>query len=534
MSRLVPLAFIPTLRSGQKKCQSGFRPAGVTKKGPGIYLGWAPLTYRQFSSILTARMKDYILLINPPAVEGKDYIREGRCMQSTDSWVAIWPPLTLAIFAAIARKYADVRIIDCIAERLNMPELLEKLGSCSPKVIVVNVAFPSIEGDKEAVAKLRERYPNSLILGFGVFFTLLEKEGLEYCPGFDAAIIGEPEVTFEEFLKNYLESGEIPGIPGLMYKKGNQVVVGERREFIEDLDILPYPARDLLDNNLYRLPNNGQPFTLVNTARGCYYPCIFCIAPVYYGKKIRRHSIEYIVKEIECCKRDLGLNNFLFWEEVFTFDKNFCIRLCDEFIKRELKIRWAATTRADTLDLEILNKMKDSGCILLGLGIESGSDKILKECKKGETTKQIKEAVALCKKAGIPTMGHFIFGLPGEDKSTAEESIKYALKLGLDYMQCYCAAPYPKTELGQMAKKRNWITSYSWNDYDFGGKSIINTESLSAEEVTRIKEEAFRRFYFRLGYMAVKIRELKSPRRILNVLNFTRWMCSSSKQKGQK
>jgi len=476
-------------------------------------------------------MKNYILLINPPAVEGKDFIREGRCMQSTDSWVAIWPPLTLAIFAAIARKYLDLGIVDCIAEKLNMQALLEKLGDCTPDIIVVNVAFPSIEGDREAAELLKKRYPKALILGFGVFFTLLEKEGLEYCPGFDAVIIGEPEATFEEFLKKYLQSKEIPQIKGLIYKKGDQIVVGQKREFIEDLDILPLPARDLLKNGLYRLPNNAEPFTLVNTARGCYFSCIFCIAPVYYGKKIRRHSVEYIVNEIEYCKKDLALNNFLFWEEVFTFDKDFCMKLCDQFISRNLRIKWAATTRADTLDLEILKKMKESGCILLGLGIESGDDRILKECKKGETTEQVKDAVMLCKKAGIPTMGHFIFGLPGEDRSSAEATIKYALKLGLDYIQCYCAAPYPKTELGQMAKRKNWITSYSWNDYDFGGRSIISTGLLSAQEVTEIKEKAFRKFYFRPRYMAAKIRELRSPRRILNALNFTRWIWSSSKQK---
>jgi anaerobic magnesium-protoporphyrin IX monomethyl ester cyclase len=468
-----------------------------------------------------------VFLINPPAVEGEDFIREGRCMQSTSSWVTIWPPLTLAILAAITRKYAEVQLLDCIAEKINIQSLLQILDSFHPDIIILSAAFPSIEGDNQTADEIKNKFPKSVILGFGLFFTLLEKESLGYCKSFDAAIIGEPELTYEEFLQRYVEDQQIPHISGLVWKQNGNIEIGPKRQFIEDLDRLPYPARDLLKNELYVLPNTGETFTLVNSARGCFHPCIFCISPLYYGKKIRRHSIEYILEEVESCRRDFNIHNFLFWEEVFTSDKQFCMKLCDEFIRRNLNIKWAATTRADSLDLELLVKMKESNCVLLGLGIESGSERILKNAKKNESMEQVSRAVSLCKKVGIPIMGHFIFGLPGEDDKTIKETINYALKLGLDYIQCYSAVPYPKTELGEMAKSNGWLISDSWSDYDFGGRCIINRDNLSHKNVDRAREKAFRRFYFRLSYLLKQIKNLKSPRRILHALNFVKWIKTS-------
>jgi anaerobic magnesium-protoporphyrin IX monomethyl ester cyclase len=468
-----------------------------------------------------------VSLVNPPPVRGKDFIREGRCMQSADSWAAIWPPITLATLASITRKYGEAQLIDCIAEKIDKKALIERLRDFKPDIVVISAAFPSIDGDREAAYAIKRAFPSALILGFGVFFTLLEEKSLAFCEEFDAAISGEPEATYDVFLQEYMRNSEVPHIEGMIWREKESIKMGQPRELIENLDSLPYPARDLLNNELYVLPDTGEPFTLVNSARGCPYPCIFCIAPAYYGRKVRRHSVDYILDEIQACQMDLQINNFLFWEEMFTMDRDFCMKLCNGIINRELNIKWAATTRADHIDKEILAKMKESHCMLLGLGIESGSEKILKNAKKGETLNSITKAVRLCKEAGIPTMGHFIFGLPGETKETIEKTINFALKLGLNYMQAYCAVPYPKTEFGQMAKKNKWLAPSTWREYDFGGRSIINLDNLSSQDIDRAKGRLFRAFYFRPGYALRQIGKLKSPKRILNALNFLKWMGKS-------
>lgn len=465
-----------------------------------------------------------IFFVNPPTIEGDKYIREGRCMQSVDSWAAIWPPLTLAILATIARKYGEVRLIDCNVEDLSPDETLQEIVNFQPDIVVVNAAFPSIDSDALFAKLVKEDCSCAIVLGFGVFFTLLEERALLDTEGYDVAIFGEPEETFDEFLDNYQKTGKVIPIRGLMWREDSQVKKDDSRPFIQNLDAIPIASRDLLKNERYKLPHNGHCFTLVNVARGCPYPCIFCIANVYYGKKLRHHSVGYVVDEIEICIKDHGIKDFLFWEEVFTLDKVFGMELCDEITRKNLNISWATTTRADLVDEKILRKMKQAGCELLGLGIESCSQEILDNSQKKETVEQIKKAVELCKKVGMPTMGHFIFGLPGETEETAQNTIKYLGKLGLDYMQCYCAVPYPKTPLGELAKEKGWLVAKSWSDYDFGGRSVMDIGSVSPDDVDRYRRVAFRKFFLRPKFILKQLKVITSFRQLMQAVHFMKWM----------
>lgn len=465
-----------------------------------------------------------IMLVNPPSMDDQRYIREGRCMQSIDSWAAIWPPLTLAILASIAKKYGEVRMIDWNVEEMSLDAMIQTTVSFAPDIVVSCPTFPSIDSDAFFARKVKEGCPNAVMLGFGVFFTLLEEKSLQDIEGYDVAIFGEPEETFEEFLVNYQSTGKTIPIQGLIWREADQVKKGDTRPFIQNIDTIPMAARDLLRNERYKLPNNGRPFTLVNVARGCPYSCVFCTANIYYGKKLRHHSVEYVINEIEFCIKEHGIKDFLFWEEVFTLEKSFGIALCDEIIKRGLNISWMTTTRADLIDEDILIKMKSAGCVLLGMGIESCSQEILNNVKKNETVEQIVNAVNLCKKIKIPTMGHFIFGLPGETESTAQETIKYIRSLGLDYMQCYCAVPIPKTPLGEMARTNGWITAKRWSEYDYGGSSIMNIGTVSPADVDRYRQTAFRKFYLRPKYIIKQLLSIKSLRQVLQAANFLKWM----------
>jgi len=463
--------------------------------------------------------------VNPPALDGEKYIREGRCMQSVDSWAAIWPPITLAILAAIAKNYGEVQLIDCNVEELTPDETLQQIIDFHPDIVIVNCAFPSIDSDDHFAVRVKKACKQATVMGFGVFFTLLEEKALEDTKGYDVGIFGEPEETFKEFMENFKIDSPVIPIKGLLWRDGSTIQKGLPRPFIQDLDTITMPARELFKNDRYILPHNGHSFTLLNIARGCPYPCIFCIANIYYGKKSRVHSVDYVIREIETCINQHGIKDFLFWEEVFTLHKDFGTALCDQIISKKLNISWATTTRADLVDEKILRKMKEAGCELLGLGIESCSQEILDNAKKQETIEQIQEAVKLCKKVGMPTMGHFIFGLPGETEKTAQQTIKYSAKLGLDYMQCYCAVPYPKTPLGEMAKEKGWIIKgKKWSDYDFGGNSIMDNGAVAPEDITRYRKTAFRKFYLRPSVILQKIKMISSFKQLLQAANFLKWM----------
>jgi len=467
-------------------------------------------------------MKTYLL---NPTLQGKtQFIREGRCMQKASSWATIWPPLTLAVLGAIAREYGDVKLLDGNVESMPLEELLADLAVFSPDLLVINTGFPSIDNDMDVARHIKERMPAVKIFATGVFFTLLEEKALVSYPFLDFAAIGEPEDTFRELLGS-LESGcvDLSTIRGLGFFCNGDVQINEPRPLIENLDSLPYPARDLLKNDRYRLPHNNKAFTLINSARGCPYHCIYCIVGPYYGKKIRRHSVSYLVEEVRECNSRYGITEFLFWEEIFGFDKRFVAELCDALIENGLDIHWAATSRVDTIDEATLQKMKAAGCYLLGLGIESGCQELLDAAKKNQTVEQIVRAVEMCKKVGLQTMGHFIFGLPGETAATAERTIAFMKALGLDFMQAYCAVPYPKTEFGAMAREHGWVTTDTWSQFDFGGRSIVTTDSMSADEVTRYRQMTYRSFYFRPLYILNTLKKI-SFSQISRLRGFWGWI----------
>lgn len=468
-------------------------------------------------------MKVYLLNGSPP-LRGVKYIREGRCMQKTSSWSAIWPPVSLALLASIIRKKSEVRLVDCNVESFKKDDLIYDISTFNPDVLIINTGFPSIREDMHIVADIKKTNPKILTIGIGVYFTLLEKQSIINYPQIDFACVGEPEFTAKELI-DIIETGEndFSRVKGLIYREGNRLVYNGHRNYIENLDVLPYPARDLLKNDRYTLPHNGHPFTLINFCRGCPYPCTFCIAPAYYGRKYRRHSIEYILGEIKDCIKNYNIRDFLFWGEAFTIDKKFCDTVCNRIIEERLPIAWSTTTRADTIDEDMLLKMKQANCQLLGIGIESASQEILDRAKKQEKVEDLKRAVSLCKKVGIRTMGHFIFGLPGETHQSAESTIRFIKELRLDYIQCYNAVPYPKTELWEYAKKHNLIESFNWQNYDFGGHSILRTETLSTEDIDYYRVKAFKSFYLRPSFLLKQLLIVK-PWQLFKPIEFFDWI----------
>lgn len=468
------------------------------------------------------RMKTFLL--NPTLKKQPRFIREGRCMQKSSSWATDWPPITMALLGAIAKTWGPVRLLDGNVERVSLESLITEISRFGADLVVVNTGFPSIDQDMRVARRIKEHIPSVRVLAIGVYFTMLEKQAFEDHPFLDFAIIGEPETTFAELLLSLSgQEPELGAVKGLMFREGGTVRVNPARPPLDDLDSLPFPDRSLLKNNRYLLPHNNKPFTLINTARGCPYPCTFCIVNATSGGRSRRHSISYIIDEIRQCRDKYGIEEFLFWEEVFCLDKNRVREFCRALLDSGLRVRWAATTRIGSLDAATLAQMKEAGCYLIGLGIESGSQEILDAAKKQQTLGDIRRAVRLAQEAKIQTMGHFIFGLPGETMITAEETIRFMLELDLDYVQCYCAVPYPKTELGRTAEANGWIQSRNWSDFDFGGKSIMRTEALTPDQVDGIRRRAFAKFYFRPKYLLKKIFRDISFLRLPRVAWFFDW-----------
>jgi anaerobic magnesium-protoporphyrin IX monomethyl ester cyclase len=465
-----------------------------------------------------------ILVVNPPAYNNTDFIREGRCMQTKSSWAALWMPLSLCYISAVLRKHNhEVMLIDCIAEKTDNKKLMELAGRFAPGLVILNTAIPSINGDMNTAAVIKNSFPEIKIAAVGIYPTIFENECLEKFPQVDFAIMDEPEWVIADLANSVAHKNPHEGIKGLIFRSGSEIIVGERQNLSENrLDDLPFPARDLLNNNAYRLPTNGEKFTLLSVGRGCSEKCIYCIANLYYGKRFRKRSVENVIEEIEECINRYDIRNFLFWGESFTTDPVYGEAVCDEIIKRKLKISWSTTTRVDTLNQGLLDKMKLAGCILLGLGIESYDQKVLNGALKRITIEQIDNAISMVSKAGINSMGHFVFGLPGDTRVTARKTISFACR-NVDFAQFYCAIPYPKTELGRISAEKGWTNKYDYEDLDLT-MSVMGNETLSSAEVKKIRDYAYRKFYFRPKMILQTFREVKSFKSFLSLLNFVTWI----------
>jgi|WetSurMetagenome_2_1015567.scaffolds.fasta_scaffold00003_206 anaerobic magnesium-protoporphyrin IX monomethyl ester cyclase len=467
-----------------------------------------------------------ILVVNPPAFNKTDYIREGRCMQTKSSWAALWMPLSLCYISAVLRKNNhNVRLIDCIAEKAGIDKLVGYAEIFKPELVFINTAIPSIYGDMISAYELKKRFPEILIAVVGMFPTLYEKEVLEKFPQVDFAIMDEPEWVSERLVAAVAENRSPDSVKGLIYRKGSEIIINPRQNLFENnLDELPFPARDLLDNNAYKLPTSGDNFTLLSVGRGCSEACIYCVANLYYGKRFRKRSVASVIKEIEECIEKYNIRNFLFWGESFTTDQEYGESICEEIIRKDLHITWSTTTRVDTINEVLLNKMKKAGCTLLGLGIESYDQEVLNNARKRIKIEQIDNAVSMVKKSGISSMGHFVFGLPGDTPEKAKKTIRFALK-NVDFAQFYCAIPYPKTELGNIAIEKNWIHNRDFENLDLT-RSVMGNETMSPREIKKLRDFAFARFYFRPGMFIQALKEIKSFKALFSLLNFLKWIRS--------
>lgn len=449
-----------------------------------------------------------ILIINPPAVEGVKFVREGRCEQRLSSFQYVMVPISLPSIAGILRHYGyDVKILDCIAGDISTDKVLKVAVEFDPSLIVVNFSTVTFHGDCKLVDALSEVF-NGHITAIGAHVTTLSEDSLK-TSRLNSVIRGEPEITCLRLADSIKNGDDLATVDGISYKAGSNIFHNKSRDFIEDLDNLPFPARELIDNQRYTLPIINRPYTLLISSRGCPYNCIFCTANTYYGKKLRLRSPENILREIEHIITKHGIRDITMWSDTFTLNRDFVVKICQGIIESGLNIFWMSNSRVDKVDRELLSLMKRAGCIGISYGVESGVQEILDNIKKGITIQQIRDAFRWTHEVGIETLAHIIFGLPGETKDTIEQTIRFVINLDPDYAQFYCAIPFPGTEFYDTASKNNWIVADNWSRYELN-QAIISTIKLPAEDLKRARIMAYRRFYLRPRYILKRLNKIRS------------------------
>ncbi|OPZ08682.1 MAG: coproporphyrinogen III oxidase [candidate division BRC1 bacterium ADurb.BinA292] len=465
-----------------------------------------------------ARRFQRALLINPPTGL---YRRDDRCQCKVEDQTVqiIFPPVELATLAATLRRGgAEVELRDYPAQSAGWEDYIEDLRRLRPDMVLVNVVTATSEGDFDALRAAKETLgaDNVLTIAKGEYMEALGESVLRHRPEVDFGFHGEIDLVLDQLYK-----GEpLETIDGLIWRRAPanghpaDVVRNPGHPLIEELDALPFPARDLLRNDLYRSPETNRPLTVIHGNRGCPAKCIFCPAGVMSGYRIRYRSPGNIMAEIDDCVRTYGIREFLFHGDTFTINKKWLIELCDLIIASGHKIRWGCNSRVDTIDDERAAKMRQAGCWVVAFGVESGNQEILDYMKKGQKAERAFKAAEVCRRHGLRVHTFFVIGTPLETRATLRETYEYARKIDPDFFDFNIAYPLPGTELYEIAEREGLFEKPP--DATGYANAAVRTRELSSRDLTEWRRKALLSMYLRPRYIARMLYRAGSPRVALN------------------
>lgn len=378
---------------------------------------------------------------------------------SNDNSIFRFPPLGLGYIAGYLKKHGiAVEIVDCTF--LSLDKALEKVRRSNPRIVGIQVMFSMKEKAVQMAQILRKNC--ELLVAGGPLPTSNPDDFLQF---FDVVCIGEGEETMLELVNAVQKGEELRKVKGIAYRENGKTMLTPSRDFMKNLDDIPFPARETFDNRAYQRyysTNFGYTTTSVMTSRGCPFECDFCSRPVF-GNTFRSRSDQNIAQEVEAVHK-LGYERVWFADDCFTLGRKRLLSICDELVRRHVSIGWECLSRVDTIDREVAERMKKAGCVRVFFGIESGNDSILKIMNKQITTRQAREAVHICKKAGIQVGAFFILGYPGETDRTILDTVDFASSLPLDYLSFTFPYPIPGTPLFE--RVGSGMISEEWTEPD--------------------------------------------------------------------
>jgi anaerobic magnesium-protoporphyrin IX monomethyl ester cyclase len=398
-------------------------------------------------------MRTHVTLVNPPYPLGS-YPHPP------------FPPLSLGYLAAVLEKnHYKVDVIDCLTLKLSYEEFRNEISKRQPDIVGITSTTLMYKPSLQIAKIAKEVCPKCLTVIGGHHVTFEDEKALQECPALDVVARKEGEYTLLELAERVEAGKDYYDVLGTTCRKDGKIIRNPDRPFIENLDELPFPARHFWP--LDYLKEYGTVMFDLITSRGCSYWCSFCIEVRVHGRKYRVRSPKNVVDELEFLHKTYGAEYFAFVDATFTIDKARTEELCEEIINRKLKIKWVCGTRVDMVTKELLLMMKEAGCVSVWYGIESGTQQVLDDMRKGISLEQTIRAFEWTKQAGLKPDPNAVLGFPGETKETAWETIKFVERLTPDYMGCYTiATPYPGTPLYDYVKENGWLKVTDFDKYD--------------------------------------------------------------------
>ena len=420
----------------------------------------------------------------------------------------LWPPTGILYLAsALIREGHEVVVLD--GALLTKNEIMKSLKKENPRFVGISSVYPLWEKAKETAVKVKEVLPDCFLAVGGQAPSHLKEKCFEDCEAIDAVLMGEGEEVICQLVNCLEKDMDYTGIWGTVIKRDDRLYDNGGHGIVKDLDSLPFPAYELIDIHKYR-PSIGLfkrlPIVATFSSRGCPNQCIYCSKIA--GKTIRCKSPERIGEELEHYVKAFGVKEVKLFDDLFTYDKERAIRVCEEIRRRKLPIIWSASSRADTIDKELLLEMKKAGCWYIHYGVESGVQKNLDTLRKGTTVEQIREVVEMTHSMGIHTFTSYILGIPGETVEEAEKTIKFACELGSLFSEFFNCTPFPRTEIYENIHKYGVMKP----EIDQVGMHLnsFHPFTMSEEEMKKLRRQAFLKFYLRWDNVFKQVRSVES------------------------
>ena len=475
-----------------------------------------------------------VLLVNPPQTffPGSDapsgnlplglmYIaavleRDGSKAEILDAFMADSP----------ARKVGDTVEIG-----MNYESVAEEIRRRKPDIVGISNPFTCQTQHASKVADIVKAIDRDVptVVG-GPHVSAVPEEFMAEAKNVDLAVMGEGEYTMLDIVKLTEGKKRAAEIQGIAYRQNDKIVQTPRRAFLENLDDLPYPAYDLVDMESYLNPEKieyrsfkDRAISMI-TSRGCPFNCVFCAVHLHMGKAFRAHSVDYVVNHVKHVVDKYRVKTIFFEDDNMTFDLKRFDAICNGIISQKIKFKWETPNgiRADYLTLDLLKKMKRSGCQSVFFGVESGDQHVLDDIiSKSLDLNAVTNVAKMCRDIGLSTAAFYIIGFPGEKKEDMLKTVDFALKLKREYdvgMLLHVATPSCGTRLYYQCKEKGYIqenlTPRAFAEVrQTRGNPLIGTEDFTSAEVKEIAIMAMAR-YQRISMINYAKNPLKTMRAI--------------------
>lgn len=460
-----------------------------------------------------------IALIRPPKISG------------TFEKILIQEPINLVYLATFLNsKGFNTVIWDFEVEPFSEIILGQLIAKANISVVGITSMTPTVNNAHDIAKLIKKNSPEITTIAGGAHVSAIPRQSLKEFPAFDYLVLREGELPMLKLCQQLAKKETLDNISGIAFSKNGNIKINMPREYIDDLDSLPFPERKLLKSDLYKkiyaagINTGDKKPTVVFTSRGCSQACTFCAVKETSGPKVRFRSAENVIAELKICKEDLGYNHITFEDTNFTLKRDRFIKIC--YGLKELKLTWDCQTKVSMIDDELINIMKDCGCLKIAYGVESGSPKILSLIKKNITIPQIKKAFELTHKAKIVACAFFILGAhPEENTQDIRLTEKLIHTIKPDVFQLGIICPYPGTEIFQIMKEEGLIGDIDWKKFNFmHANQPWGTKHISSKNLIKFQKRIYLRYIFSLSFFRSLLVKMLDPTQALKIIRLGFYM----------